>query len=114
MHRRIVGELTGEAVPLAAGAKPEDNGVQASALIDAGPPSLLGRIVLSCRMGSIIFSHSSSGTRQIAGSGFSSVVCSPSSPIVGASSSWWSQTMILDQGGFEIVTKTHNRVQTGR
>ena len=46
MHGRVVGELLGEAVPLAASTQAKDHGVQDSALVDAGAPGTLWWIVL--------------------------------------------------------------------
>src|SRR5215210_5547388 len=45
MHGRVVGELVGQSVPLAAASHPEDDRIQGGSLVHAGPSGALRRIV---------------------------------------------------------------------
>src|SRR3954470_12790564 len=100
MHRGVVGEVLGEAVPLATGAQSEDDSVQGGPLVDAPSAGALGWIMLSARMGSI-FSHNWSGTRQMVGSGFSWKSCS----LIEVSSRSDIAEIIADRESFEIISK---------
>ena len=92
VHARVVGKLFGQAVSLAAGAKPEDDGVQDASSLRPSTAGPLGRVSCSLRIGSIL-SHSSSGTRQIVGSGFST----GGRPVTGASPSLGSPRIVTDR-----------------
>jgi len=99
MHGGVVGELLlGQTIPPAARSEPEADAVQHGSPIGAGASGPFRRVVFG--EDGLIFSHNSSGTRQIVGSIFSWVERSP----IGASYSQGSPTMILDREGFEIVT----------